>query len=165
MAQENYVKWCSMQRPPLLEADKFCSCKTRFETYIKSKNIDIWQVIQNGDFVFMMDDLETKMEVKVPYELLKDDQKKKLGKNNKDKMTCYIALSHKDFTIFNAIITSLKSLDQDYSSIFFLVDGNSSLRLFDLKSKEVASLAVLITGASQSRQHDMSKPARRSLTD
>ncbi|GJW87881.1 ATP-dependent DNA helicase PIF1-like protein [Tanacetum coccineum] len=28
-----------------------------------------------------------------------------------------------------------------------------------------AALAVLITGASQSRQHGMSEPARRSLTD
>ncbi|GJT69085.1 hypothetical protein Tco_1028371 [Tanacetum coccineum] len=29
----------------------------------------------------------------------------------------------------------------------------------------VAALAVLIIGASQSRQHGMSEPARRSLTD
>nr|GEY21991.1 UBN2 domain-containing protein [Tanacetum cinerariifolium] len=41
-----------------------------------------------------------------PYELLKDDQKKKLGKNNEAKMTLYNALPRKD----------LKSLDQDYSS-------------------------------------------------
>ncbi|GJR34943.1 hypothetical protein Tco_1210627 [Tanacetum coccineum] len=82
MAQENYVERCSMQRPPLLEADRFCFWKTRFETYIKSKDIDLWQVIQNGDFVFMMEDPGTKMEVETPYELLKDDQKKQLGKNN-----------------------------------------------------------------------------------
>ncbi|GJX74875.1 hypothetical protein Tco_0313470 [Tanacetum coccineum] len=81
------------------------------------------------------------MEVETPYELLKDDQKKQLGKNNEAKMTVYNALRRKEyeqvfmcktakekfsisdeetidngFTRFNAIVTSLKSLDQDYSS-------------------------------------------------
>ncbi|GJZ31720.1 hypothetical protein Tco_0576767 [Tanacetum coccineum] len=140
MAQENYVEGCSMQRQPLKEADEFYFWKTRFETYIKSKDIDLWQVIQNGDFVFMMDDPETKIEVETPYELLKDDQKKQLDKNNEAKMTLYNALPLKDckidlltqqyekfsisseetinsgFTRFNAIVTSLKSLHQDYSS-------------------------------------------------
>ncbi|GKB97953.1 hypothetical protein Tco_0984090 [Tanacetum coccineum] len=104
-----------------------------------------------------------------PYELLEDDQKKKLGKNNEANMTRYNALPHKEyervfmcktakevwniliithqgnsqvknckidlltqeyemfsisneetidsgFTRFNAIVTSLKSLDLDYSS-------------------------------------------------
>ncbi|GJX58385.1 copia protein [Tanacetum coccineum] len=88
----------------------------------------------------MIDDLETKMEVKTPYELLKDDQKKQLRKKNKANMTLYNALPRKKYervfmcktakkfsfssketidsgiTRFNAIVTSLKSLDQDYSS-------------------------------------------------
>ncbi|GJY87008.1 hypothetical protein Tco_0501636 [Tanacetum coccineum] len=52
------------------------------------------------------------------YELLKDEQKKQLGKNNEAKMTLYNALPQtidSGFTRFNAIITSLKSLDPDYS--------------------------------------------------
>nr|GEW47904.1 retrovirus-related Pol polyprotein from transposon TNT 1-94 [Tanacetum cinerariifolium] len=116
-----------------------------------------------------MGDPETKMMKDTPYELLEDDEKKKLGKNNEAKMTLYNALPHKEyervfmcktakevwhtliithqgnlkvkddkidlltqqykkfsisdeetidsgFTRFNAIMTSLKSLDQDYSS-------------------------------------------------
>ncbi|GJU05355.1 putative reverse transcriptase domain-containing protein [Tanacetum coccineum] len=60
-----------------------------------------------------------------PYELLKDDQKKQLGKNSEVKMTLYNALPRKEYERvfmckppkkFNAIVTSLKSLDQDYSS-------------------------------------------------
>ncbi|GKD51191.1 hypothetical protein Tco_1280167 [Tanacetum coccineum] len=74
------------------------------------------------------------------YELLEDDQKKKFGKNNEAKMTLYNALPQKEyervfmcktakefsisneetidsgFTRFNAIMTSLKSLDSDYFS-------------------------------------------------
>ncbi|GKC13218.1 hypothetical protein Tco_1010000 [Tanacetum coccineum] len=75
-----------------------------------------------------------------PYELLNDNQKKQLGKNIKAKMTLYNALPLKNckidlltqeyekfsisneetiasgFTRFNAIITSHKYLDLDYSS-------------------------------------------------
>ncbi|GJT90622.1 DUF4219 domain-containing protein [Tanacetum coccineum] len=87
-----------------------------------------------------MEDLESKKIKDTPYELLKDDEKKQLGKNNKAKMTLYNALPRKEYervfrckttkefsisseeTIdsglirFNAIVTSLKSLAQDYSS-------------------------------------------------
>ncbi|GJV18969.1 hypothetical protein Tco_1367989 [Tanacetum coccineum] len=45
----------------------------------------------------MMDDRETKMEVETPYELLKDDQKKQLNKNNEAKMTLYNALPRKEY--------------------------------------------------------------------
>ncbi|GJU57975.1 zf-CCHC domain-containing protein [Tanacetum coccineum] len=117
----------------------------------------------------MMDDPETKIEVETPYELLKDDQQKQLGKNNEAKMTLYNAILRKKyervfmckitkevwhtliithqgnsqvkdykidlltqqyekflissektidsgFTRFNATVTSLKSLDHNYSS-------------------------------------------------
>ncbi|GJR30995.1 retrotransposon protein, putative, ty1-copia subclass [Tanacetum coccineum] len=95
-AQENYVEGCSMQRPPLLEPNRFCFWKARFETFIKSKDIDLWQVIQNGDFVFEIEDPKTKMTKDKPYELLEDDEKKQLGKNNEAKMTLYNALSCKE---------------------------------------------------------------------
>ncbi|GJZ47773.1 zf-CCHC domain-containing protein [Tanacetum coccineum] len=122
-----------MQRPPLLELNGFCFWKSRFKTYAKSKDIDLCQVIQNGDFYYEVEDSETKLIKEMPYELLEDDQKKKIGKNNEANMTLYNALPRKeyervfmcktakekinsDFTRFNAIVTSLKSLDPDYSS-------------------------------------------------
>ncbi|GKB97958.1 hypothetical protein Tco_0984095 [Tanacetum coccineum] len=166
-AQENNVEGCSKQRPPLPKANEFFFWETRFKTYIKSKDIDLWQVIQNGEFAFEMEDLETKMTKETPYELLKDYEKKKLRKKNEAKMTLYNTLPCKEyervftrktvkeiwhtliithqgnsqakgsklnlltqqyakfsisseetinsgFTKFNAIVTSLKSLDQDY---------------------------------------------------
>ncbi|GKB30556.1 hypothetical protein Tco_0869957 [Tanacetum coccineum] len=61
MAQENYVEVCSMQRPPLLEPNGFCFWKARFETYVKSKDIDLWQVIQNDDFYYEVEDSTTKL--------------------------------------------------------------------------------------------------------
>ena len=71
MAQESYGEGCSMQRPSLFEAGGFCFWKTRFETYVKSKDLDLWEVIQNGDFVFMMTDPETKLMVEKPLSKLR----------------------------------------------------------------------------------------------
>ncbi|GJT27152.1 hypothetical protein Tco_0907427 [Tanacetum coccineum] len=144
MAQENSVEGCSMKRPTFLEPNGFYFWKACFETYVKSKDIDLWQVIQNGDFYFVVEDSEMKLMKEMLYELLKDEQKKQLGKNNEAKMTLYNALPRNSqvknckiylltqeykkflisneenidsgFTRFNAIITSLKSLDPDYSS-------------------------------------------------
>ncbi|GJV90267.1 hypothetical protein Tco_1538080 [Tanacetum coccineum] len=142
MAQENYIEGCSMQRPPLLEPNGFCFWKAHFETYVMSKDIDLWQVIQNDNFYFEVEDEETKLMKETPYELLKDNEKKQVGKNEEAKMTIYNALLAKiknckidlltqkyekfsisneetidsGFTLCNAIVTSLKSLDPDYSS-------------------------------------------------
>ncbi|GJR87825.1 hypothetical protein Tco_0211836 [Tanacetum coccineum] len=49
-------------------------------------------IIQNGDFYYEVEDSETKLMKEMPYELLEDYQKKKLGKNNEAKMTLYNAL-------------------------------------------------------------------------
>nr|GEV02522.1 putative reverse transcriptase domain-containing protein [Tanacetum cinerariifolium] len=73
MAQKNYVEGCSMQRPPLLESNGFCLWKACFETYVKSKYIDLWQVIYNDDFYFEVEDEETKLKKEMSYELLNDE--------------------------------------------------------------------------------------------
>ncbi|GJY68718.1 hypothetical protein Tco_0471700 [Tanacetum coccineum] len=54
-------------------------------------------IIQNGDFYYEVEDSETKLMKETPYELLEDDQKKKLGKNNEAKMTLYNALPRKEY--------------------------------------------------------------------
>ncbi|GKA45974.1 kinase-like domain, phloem protein 2-like protein [Tanacetum coccineum] len=90
MAQDNYIEGCSMQRPPLLKPNGFCFWKARFETYVKSKDIDLWQVIQNNDFYFEVED-------------------EKFSISNEETIDS-------GFTRFNAIVTSLKSLDPDNSS-------------------------------------------------
>ncbi|GJV22570.1 hypothetical protein Tco_1371590 [Tanacetum coccineum] len=97
MAQENYVKGCFMQRPPFLEPNGFCFWKARFETYVKSKDIYLLQVIQNDDFYYEVEDSKTKLMKETPYELLEDNQKKKLGKNNEAKMTLYNTLPRKEY--------------------------------------------------------------------
>nr|GFB25457.1 zf-CCHC domain-containing protein/DUF4219 domain-containing protein/UBN2 domain-containing protein [Tanacetum cinerariifolium] len=76
MAQESYVEGCSMKKPPLLEPNGFCFWRAHFETYVKSKGIDLWQVIQNDNFYLEAEDEEIKLMKEMLYELLKDTEKK-----------------------------------------------------------------------------------------
>ncbi|GKA29924.1 zf-CCHC domain-containing protein [Tanacetum coccineum] len=131
----------SMQRQSLFESDEFIYWKNRFETYVKSKDLDLWHVITYGDFPPIQNNPETKKDEIVPFDKQNDDLKKKLAKNNEAKMVIYNALPHKEyetifmcktakeiwdtllithqdnaFARFNTIITSLKKFDEDFSS-------------------------------------------------
>ncbi|GJX41205.1 zf-CCHC domain-containing protein [Tanacetum coccineum] len=169
MDSEKYLEGQSMQRPPLFESDSFIYWKNRFETYVKSKDLDLWHVITNGDFQPIIQNPETKLDEVVPFEKQTDDLKRRLAKNNEAKMVIYNALPRKEyerifmcntakeiwktllithqgnsqvkdnkidllvqqyeqfvisedesidsaFARFNTIITSLKALDEGYSS-------------------------------------------------
>ncbi|GJR73047.1 retrovirus-related pol polyprotein from transposon TNT 1-94 [Tanacetum coccineum] len=92
-----------MQRPPLFEANCFIYWKNRFETYVKSKDIDLWYIIAHGNYKPTIKDKDGK-DVVTPYEKLDENQKKMLSKNDEAKM------------VYNTIITSLKALDESFSS-------------------------------------------------
>ncbi|GKB54410.1 zf-CCHC domain-containing protein [Tanacetum coccineum] len=140
-----------------------------FETYVKSKDLDLWHVITNGDFQPIVQNPKTKLDEVIPLDKQIDDLKKRLAKNNEAKIVIYNALPRKEyerificnmeieiwktllithqgnnqvkdnkidllvlqyeqfviskdesidtaFSRFNTIITSLKALDEGYSS-------------------------------------------------
>ena len=80
---ENYNERQSMQKPPLFEANGFIYWKNRFETYVKSKDIDLWYIIIDGD--------------NITTNSKDDDQKKLIAKNNEAKMMLYNALPKKEY--------------------------------------------------------------------
>ncbi|GJS40963.1 zf-CCHC domain-containing protein [Tanacetum coccineum] len=86
-----------MQRPPLFESDGFIYWKNRFETYVKSKDLDLWHVIIDGDFPPIQFNPETKKDEIVSFHKQNDDLKKKLAKNNEAKMVIYNALPRKEY--------------------------------------------------------------------
>ncbi|GJR28625.1 zf-CCHC domain-containing protein [Tanacetum coccineum] len=145
MDSDKYLEGQSMQRPPLFESDHFIYWKNRFETYVKAKDLDLWHIILNGDFPSLAKNEVTQILEVVPFEEQSDDLKKKLAKNNEAKMVLYNALPKKEyerifmckmvkdiwqslfithqeepinsgFARFNTIITSLKALDEGFSS-------------------------------------------------
>ncbi|GJY71730.1 hypothetical protein Tco_0475433 [Tanacetum coccineum] len=86
-----------MQRPPLFESDSFIYWKNKFETYVKSKYLDLWHVITNGDFQPIQQNPETKLDEVIHFEKQSDGLKKKLAKNNKAKIVIYNALQRKEY--------------------------------------------------------------------
>ncbi|GKC60676.1 hypothetical protein Tco_1088274 [Tanacetum coccineum] len=144
MDSDKYLEGQSMQRLPLFESDSFIYWKNRFETYVKSKDLDLWHVITNDDFQPIIQNPETKLDEVISFDKQTDDLKRRLAKNNEAKMVIYNALlrkeyerifmcntakdiwktlliTHQDesidssFARFNTIITSLKALDEGYS--------------------------------------------------
>ncbi|GJS73916.1 retrovirus-related pol polyprotein from transposon TNT 1-94 [Tanacetum coccineum] len=137
MAQENYIEGYSMQRPPLLKPYGFFFWKARFETYVKSKAIDLWQkqLGKNEEAKMTIYNALPQKEYKrvficktakeVWHTLIITHQRNSQVKNCKiDLLTREyekFSISNEEtidsgFTRFNAIVTSLKSLDPDYSN-------------------------------------------------
>ncbi|GJX96123.1 hypothetical protein Tco_0351921 [Tanacetum coccineum] len=69
----------------------------RFEPYVKSKDLDLWHVITNGDFQPIQQNPKTKLDEVIPFEKQSDDLKKRLAKNNEAKMVIYNALPRKEY--------------------------------------------------------------------
>ncbi|GJY31967.1 hypothetical protein Tco_0415462 [Tanacetum coccineum] len=139
MDSDKYLKEQSMQRPPLFEGDSFIYWKNRFETYVKSKDLYIWHVITNGDLQPIIQNPETKLDESLSLFANQTDDLKEATKNmkpNGERETRHqrsiridlLAQQYEQFVIsedesidsafarFNTIITSLKALDEGYSS-------------------------------------------------
>ncbi|GJY72196.1 hypothetical protein Tco_0475899 [Tanacetum coccineum] len=69
---DKYLEGQSMQRPPLFESDSFIYWKNIFETYVKSKDLDLWHVVTNGDFQPIKQNPETKLDEVTAIEESKD---------------------------------------------------------------------------------------------
>ncbi|GKA61750.1 reverse transcriptase domain-containing protein [Tanacetum coccineum] len=96
MDSENYKEGQSMQRPPLFEANCFIYWKNRFETYVKSKDIDLWYIIAHGNYKPTTKDKDGK-DIVIPYEKFDENHKKMISKNDEAKMVLYNALPKKEY--------------------------------------------------------------------
>ncbi|GKB81713.1 retrovirus-related pol polyprotein from transposon TNT 1-94 [Tanacetum coccineum] len=97
MNSDKYLEGQSMQRPPLFESDSFIYWKNIFEACVKSKDLDLWHVITNGDFQPIIQNPETKLDEVVPFDKQTDDLKRRLAKNNEAKIVIYNALPRKEY--------------------------------------------------------------------
>ncbi|GKB04213.1 hypothetical protein Tco_0832356 [Tanacetum coccineum] len=105
--------------------DHFIYWKNRFETYVKAKDLDLWHIILNGDFLPVARNKETQVLEMVPFEQ-QDDIKKKLAKNNEAKMVLYNALLKKEYErifmckmakdIWQSLLITHQALDEGFSS-------------------------------------------------
>ncbi|GJR09759.1 retrovirus-related pol polyprotein from transposon TNT 1-94 [Tanacetum coccineum] len=115
MDSDKYLEGKSMQRPPLFESDSFIYWKNRFKTYVKSKDLDLWHVITDGDFQPIIQNPKTKLDEVVPFEKQTDDLKRRLAKNNKAKMVIYNALPRKEYE--RCFCSTSGSEDEEYAIV------------------------------------------------
>ncbi|GJT30529.1 hypothetical protein Tco_0910804 [Tanacetum coccineum] len=125
MDSRNYKEGQSMQRPPLFEDNCFIYWKNRFETYVKSKDIDLWHIIVYGNYKPTIKNKDGKDEI-IPYEKFEESHKKMIFKNDEAKMVLYNALSKKEYErifmcntakdVWNSLIITHQAHDESFSS-------------------------------------------------
>nr|GEU97540.1 putative LRR receptor-like protein kinase [Tanacetum cinerariifolium] len=130
MDSDKYLKGQSMQRPPLFESHSFIYWKNRFETYVKSKDLDLWHVITNGDFQPIENNPETKLDEVVPFEKQSNDLKKRLAKNNEVKMVIYNALP--SFSSKNYLRKFLRELHSKWRAKVTAIEESKDLTSLSL---------------------------------
>ncbi|GKC17306.1 hypothetical protein Tco_1014088, partial [Tanacetum coccineum] len=96
----------------------------RFETYVKTKDLDLWHIILNGDFAPVAKNEVTQVLEVVPFEEQFEDLKKKLAKNNEAKMVLYNALPKKEYER----IFMCKTAKDIWQSLLITHQGNSQVK-------------------------------------
>ncbi|GJX30463.1 zf-CCHC domain-containing protein [Tanacetum coccineum] len=146
-----------MQRPPLFKSDGFIYWKNRFETYVKSKDLDLWHVITYGDFPPIQYNPETKKDETVSFGKQNDDLKKKLAKNNKAKIVTTIEES-KDLTSLSLdeLIGNLKVYEVIIKNDSEMVKGKRDQnRSLALKAKKESSNEDSLNSDSEDEEYAM----------
>ncbi|GJZ55580.1 DUF4219 domain-containing protein [Tanacetum coccineum] len=97
-------------------------------------------VIQNDNFYFEVEDEETKLMKETPYELLKDTEKKKHGKNEEAKMTIYNALPRKEYER----VFMCKTAKEVWHILIITHQGNSQVKNsnIDLLTQEYEKFSI-----------------------
>nr|GEW80546.1 zf-CCHC domain-containing protein/UBN2 domain-containing protein [Tanacetum cinerariifolium] len=99
-----------------------------FETYVKTKDIDLWHIILNGDFPpVAKNEVSHVLEV-VPFKKQTDDHKMKLAKKNEAKMVLYNALPKKER--INSITLKAKKESSDDETLTSRSDDEEYFKKF-----------------------------------
>ncbi|GJS86652.1 hypothetical protein Tco_0769288 [Tanacetum coccineum] len=161
MESKKYLEGQSMQRPPLFESDGFIYWKNRFETYVKSKDLDLWHVIIYGDFPPIQNNPETKKDEIVPFDEQSDDLKKKLAKNNEAKMS---KSTDDCFTSKNYVRKFLRTLHPKWCAKVMAIEDSKDLTTLSLdelivdlalKAKKESSDEESFTSDSEDEEYVM----------
>ncbi|GJS72652.1 hypothetical protein Tco_0705493 [Tanacetum coccineum] len=168
MDSDKYLEGQSMQRPPLFESDSFIYWKNIFEAYVKSKYLDLWHVITNGDFQPIVQNPKTKLDEVIPFEKQTDDLKKRLAKNNEAKMVIYNALPRKEAKVttieeskdltslsLDELIGNLKVHEMIIKKDSEIVKAKVERKSFALKAKKESSDEECSTSGSEDEEYAM----------
>ncbi|GJU12674.1 hypothetical protein Tco_1135070 [Tanacetum coccineum] len=134
MDSDKYVEGQSMQRPSLFERDSFIYWKNRFETYVKSKDLDLWHVITNGNNQVKDNKIDLLVQQCEQFVISEDES------------------IDSAFARFNTIITSLKSFDEEDLEI---VKEKVKRKSLALKAKKESNDEECSTSGSEDEEYAM----------
>ncbi|GKC12795.1 zf-CCHC domain-containing protein [Tanacetum coccineum] len=145
MDSDKYLEGQSMQRPPLFESDSFIYWKNRFETYVKSKDLDLWHVITNGNSQVKDNKIDLLVQQYKQFVISKDES------------------IDSAFARFNTIITSLKALDEGNLKVHEMIIKKDSeiikakvdRKSIALKAKKESSDEECSTSGSEDEEYAM----------
>jgi hypothetical protein len=107
-----------------LKANGFIYWKNRFETCVKSKDIDLWYIIIEGDTIPNFKDDTNGKDEDSSFTKHNEDQKKLIAKNNEAKMMFYNALPKKEYER----VFMCKTAKEIWQSIIVTHQGNSQVK-------------------------------------
>ncbi|GKA11614.1 hypothetical protein Tco_0691160 [Tanacetum coccineum] len=134
-----------MQRPPLFKSDSFIYWKNRFETCVKSKDLDLWHVITNGDFQPIQQNPETKLD-----EFLRD-----LHPKWRAKVTAIEESKDLTSLSLDELIGNLKVHEMIIKKDSEIVKAKGERKSFALKAKKESSDEECLTFGSKDKEYAM----------
>ncbi|GJR98418.1 hypothetical protein Tco_0270592 [Tanacetum coccineum] len=155
MDSDKYLEGKSMQRPPLFESDIFVYWKNRFETYVKSKDLDLWHVITEGDFQPIQNNLKTKLdEVILARTMLGSFFRAQHPKWREKAMTIE---ESKDLTSLSLdeLIENLKVHELIIKKDSEIVKGKGERKSLALKAKKESTDEEISTSGSEDEEYAM----------
>ncbi|GJU62683.1 hypothetical protein Tco_1244518 [Tanacetum coccineum] len=98
-------------------------CKI-YETYVRSKDIDLWHIMTEGDFKPIVRNIATQRDEILLYERQGDEIKNKISKNNEAKMVINNALPKKGYER----IFKCKTVEEMWDTLITTHQGNSQVK-------------------------------------
>ncbi|GJT62594.1 zf-CCHC domain-containing protein [Tanacetum coccineum] len=118
------------------------------ERVLWAKDLHLWHIILNGDFLPLAKNEVTQILEVVPFEEKSDDLKNKLAKNNEDKMVLYNALPKKEYER----VFMCKTAKDIWQSLLITHQGNSQIKdnKIDLLVQQYEKFTILEEGSIDS---------------
>ncbi|GJR12589.1 hypothetical protein Tco_0795241 [Tanacetum coccineum] len=150
MDSDKYLEGQSMKRPPLFESDNFIYWRNRFETYAKSKDLDLWHVITNGDFQPIQQNLETKLDENYVSKFLR-------ALHPKWRPNVTTIEDSKDLTSLplDELIRNLKVYKMNIKKASEIVIAKGERKYLALKAKKESSDEEYLTSKSEDEKYAM----------
>nr|GEW31725.1 alpha/beta hydrolases superfamily protein [Tanacetum cinerariifolium] len=150
MDSNKYLEEKSMQRPPLFESDSFIYWKNRFEAYVKSKDLDLWHVITNGEFQPIQKNPKTKLDENYVRKFLK-------ALHPKWRANATVIEESKDLTSLSPdeLIGNLKFYEMIIKKDYEIVKAKGERKSIALKAKKESSNEQCSTSRSKDEEYAM----------